>query len=471
VDQSYGWLSVLPPVLAIILAMKTRQVYLSLFLGIWAGWIVITGGNPFLGFTKALDSCVNVFADAGNTRVILFSAMVGAVITFTQRSGGVDGFIRWAGTKGLTNSRKKASLFTWLVGVFIFIESSITILVDGAISRPVFDKLKISREKLAYILDSTSAPICILIPFNAWGAYIVTLLMNEGIQNPVAVFAYAIPLNFYALIAVLFVLILIITGKDFGPMKVAELRASQEGKVLADGAEPLISTDVINLSVKEGITPNAKNMIIPIAVMVLMMPVGLLITGNGSILEGSGSTAVFWAVLAAIVSAAILYKIQNLFSLSEQVDLFFKGVGGLMPMAILLVLAFSIGATCKELGTGIYVASNAQKFVSPNLVPVILFLVSAFIAFSTGTSFGTFAIMIPIAVPMASTLDVNLSACIAAALGGGIFGDHASPISDTSIIASMGSASDHIDHVKTQLPYALTVGGMALICYLIAGIF
>ncbi len=470
-DQSYGWLSLLPPVLAILLAMKTKQVYLSLFLGIWTGWAVMSGGNLFLGFTKALDSIVNVFSDAGNTRVIIFSAMVGAVITFMQRSGGVDGFIQWVSARGLTNSPRRAAFFTWLIWVILFIESSITILVAGAISRPVFDKLRISREKLAYILDSTSAPICILIPFNAWGAYVVTLLMNENVQNPVAVFIYSVPMNFYALSAVLFVLFVIITGKDFGPMKTAELRASQEGKVLADDAEPLVSTDVIAMPAKEGITPKARNMIVPISVMVLMMPVGLLITGNGNILNGSGSTAVFWAVLAAVISAAILYRVQKIFTTSEQVDLFFKGVGGLMPMAILLVLAFSIGATCKELGTGIYVANIAQKFISANLVPVIIFIVSAFIAFSTGTSFGTFAIMIPIAVPMAATMDVNLSACVAGVLGGGVWGDHSSPISDTSIIASMGSASDHIDHVKTQLPYALAAGGIAIICYLISGFF
>lgn len=469
-EHSYGWLSLLPPVLAILLAMKTRQVYLSLFLGIWTGWIVLSGGNPFLGFTKALDSIVNVFTDAGNTRVILFSAMVGAVITFTQRSGGVDGFIQWVGARGLTNSPRRAALFTWLIGVILFIESSITILVAGAISRPVFDKLRISREKLAYILDSTSAPICILIPFNAWGAYVVTLLLNENIQNPVAVFTYAVPLNFYALTAVLFVLFIILTGKDFGPMRTAEKRAREEGKVLADDAEPLVSTEVIALPAKEGISPSARNMIVPISIMVLMMPVGLLVTGNGSILNGSGSTAVFWAVLAAVVSAAIMYKIQKIFTTSEEVDLFFKGVGGLMPMAILLVLAFSIGATCKELGTGIYVANTAQEFISPRFVPIIIFIVSAFIAFSTGTSFGTFAIMIPIAVPMAATMDVNLSACVAAVLGGGVWGDHSSPISDTSIIASMGSASDHIDHVKTQLPYATVAGVIALICYLLSGL-
>ncbi|MEE9168349.1 MAG: sodium:solute symporter, partial [bacterium] len=204
-DQTYGWLSLLPPLLAILLAIRTKQVFLSLFLGIWIGWTVIGRWNPLVGFARALDACVNVFADAGNTRVILFSAMVGAVLTFTQRSGGVEGFVQWVGARGLTRSRTRAALFSWMLGVVLFIESSITILVTGAISRPVFDKLRISREKLAYILDSTSAPVCILIPLNAWGAYVVTLLTNESISNPVAVFTYAVPLNFYAIAAVLLV--------------------------------------------------------------------------------------------------------------------------------------------------------------------------------------------------------------------------------------------------------------------------
>lgn len=470
-DSSYGWLSLLPPLLAILLAIKTRQVFLSLFLGIWIGWMVIGNWNPLSGFVGALDACVNVFADSGNTRIIFFSAMIGAILTFTQRSGGVEGFVQWVSAKGLTQSRERAQLFAWTIGFFLFIESSITILVTGAVSRPVFDKLKISREKLAYILDSTSAPVCILIPFNAWGAYVVTLLLNEGVENPVRVFSYAVPLNFYAIIAVLFVLVLILTKKDFGPMKKAEIRAREEGKVLADGAEPLIASDVVELPVKEGLQPKARNMVIPVLAMVLMMPVGLLITGKGNLLEGSGSTSVFWAVLTSIVVAGAIYKVQRIFSVNEMVDLFFKGVGGLMPMAILLVFAFAIGETCKELGTGVYVAGVAQEFISSDFVPPILFVVSGFIAFSTGTSFGTFAIMIPIAVPMASIMDANLSACVAAVLGGGVFGDHSSPISDTSIISSMGSASDHIDHVRTQLPYALSAGGLAFGCYIISGLF
>ena len=470
-SESYGFVSILPPLVAIILAIRTKQVFLSLFFGIWFGWIVISGWDPIVGLVNALDACVKVFADDGNTKVVIFSAMIGAILAFIQRSGGVEGFIQWGSKRGWSQSRKKAELLSWVIGLILFVESSITILVRGAIARPVFDKLRISREKLAYILDSTSAPICILIPLNAWGAVVVGLLNTQGIENPVIEFAKAIVFNFYAIFAVILVVIVILLDWNFGPMKKAEKRAREEGKVLRDGAEPLVSTEVVELEVKEGIKPKALNMLLPIGVMVVMMPIGLFITGNGNITQGSGSTSVFWAVLAALSTAAILYKTQRIFKLNEMVDLFFKGVGGLMPMAILMVLAFAIGATCKELGTGIYVATQAKELLSPALVPAIVFLVSAFIAFSTGTSFGTFAIMIPIAVPMAFSMDVNLSAAIAAVLGGGVFGDHCSPISDTTIIASMASASDHIVHVRTQFPYAILVGSVALLLYLAVGIF
>ncbi len=253
-------------------------------------------------------------------------------------------------------------------------------------------------------------------------------------------------------------------------MAKAEKRARVEGKVLRDGAEPVVSDEVISIAAKQGIKPNARNMLIPIAIMVMMMPIGLTITGDGNIMEGSGSTSVFWAVTAAIVGAGMLYSVQRLFKLREMVDLFFKGLGGLMPLALLMMLAFAIGDTCSELGTGPYVANLAKTWLNPRFVPVILFLVSGFIAFSTGTSWGTFGIMMPIAIPMVDSMGAHLHATVGAVLSGGIFGDHCSPISDTTIISSMASASDHIDHVRTQLPYALLATLLALIVYLIIGL-
>jgi len=467
--EHYGWISVLPPLAAIFLAIRTKQVYLSLFFGIWFGWLILAQWNPIAGLAQALDACVNVFADAGNARVVIFSALVGAVLAYAQRSGGVEGFIKMSERLGFSSSRRRAAFLSWFIGLFLFVESSITILVRGAIARPVFDRLKISREKLAYILDSTSAPVCVMIPLNAWGAYVIGLLSTQGIERPVHLFALAVPYNFYAIFAALLVVVLILLDRDFGPMRAAEYRARVEGKVLRDGAEPLVATEVVELSTKEGVSPQARNMLIPVAVMVAMMPAGLLITGGGNLMRGSGSTAVFWAVLASLAVSGIYYRARRIFTLNELVDLFFKGVGGLMPMAVLMILAFAIGNTCRELGTGLYVAEVAKNFLSPKFVPAIIFLASAFIAFATGTSFGTFGIMIPIAVPMALALEANLPASVAAVLGGGVFGDHCSPISDTTIISSMASASDHIDHVRTQLPYALFAASVALIFYLLAG--
>jgi len=466
--ETVGWLSILPPIIAILLAIWTKQVFISLFIGIWLGWAILTG-HPLIGLVEALEACVRVFQDESNTKVIAFSAMVGALLAFTQRSGGVVGFIRWVTQRGLVKNRRNAGLLAWALGAIIFVESSITILVTGAVARPIFDRLKISREKLAYICDSTSAPVCILIPLNGWGAFVMGLLAAENLEAPFLVLLSSIPYNLYAIFALIIVLIVVVSGKDFGPMAQAEKRALG-GEVLREGAEPLVSTEITALDPKPDVQPKAINMILPIVIMVAMMPVGLLVTGDGNIMQGSGSTSVFWAVIVAINVTAAFYMLQRIMSLKEVVDLFFKGLGGLMPLALLMMLAFAIGDTCRELGTGPYAAGLAKTHINPEFVPLVLFLIAGFIAFSTGTSWGTFAIMIPIGIPMVAVMDVNLAMTTGAILSGGIFGDHCSPISDTTIISSMASASDHIDHVRTQLPYAMTAAGFALAMYLILGL-
>ncbi|KAA3660780.1 MAG: sodium:solute symporter [Calditrichaeota bacterium] len=487
--EHYGWLSVLPPIVAIVFAIRTRQVFVSLLFGIWLGWVILNEWNFFDGTIGTIQALVNVFADAGNTRTIMFSALVGALIAFIQRSGGVDGFIlkvnNFLQQRG-GNSRRLVQILAWLTGFSIFVESSINVLTVGSIFRPLFDKLKIPREKLAYIADSISAPTCILIPLNAWGAYIMGLLLAQGISDPLTTMIKAYPLNFYPLLAMLTVVLIIVLQKDFGPMKKAEERAMKEGKVIADNATPMISSDVISLEKKDGVVSKARNMLIPIFTMVFMMPVGLVYSGWEAVAsrtdistmqmiftalgKGSGSKAVLWAVLTSILVAMILYRSQKIFNLQELLDLIFKGIGGLIPLALLMMLAFAIGKVCKDLGAGYYIAEISSQWLSPAFVPAILFVVSSFIAFSTGTSWGTFAIMVPIGIPMAATLGVYPPLAVAAVLGGGVFGDHCSPISDTTIISSMASASDHIDHVKTQLPYALSAGGVTILLYLVAGI-
>lgn len=490
--QDFGFWSLLPPVIAIILAIKTRQVFIALLFGIWLGWVIISGGNMLAGTQATIQGLVDVFKDEGSTKTIIFSALVGALIAFVQRSGGVEGFILLI-NKFLTRIEEKkkgqsrviVQLLAMLTGILIFVESSISVLTVGALFRPVFDKLKISREKLAYLADSSSAPSCILIPFNAWGAYIMSLLAMQGFDNPFGMLFSSMPYNFYPMLALVMVFVVIFMKKDFGPMRKAEKRTFEEGKLVSDNASPMVSTDISMMESKEQIPLRAVNMILPIVAMVLMMPAMLAFTGWGATIaltdasifqkftfaigQGSGSTAVLYAVITSLVLAFVMYRLQNIMKTGEMVDLALKGIGGLMPLALLMLLAFAISNVCAGLGTGIYVAETTKAWVSPGLVPAIVFLVSSFIAFSTGTSWGTFAIMISISVPMAQALGTDVSLTIAAALGGGVFGDHCSPISDTTILASMASATDHIDHVKTQLPYALIPGTITVVLYLVLG--
>ncbi|MEQ9427062.1 MAG: Na+/H+ antiporter NhaC family protein [Cyclobacteriaceae bacterium] len=489
--QDYGFWSVLPPVIAIVLAIKTKQVYVSLFTGIWLGWVIINGGNILDGTFDTLQGMVDTFKSDGNTRTIMFTLLVGALIAFIQKSGGVKGFIirvnAYMARLEERNPGKNKMFIQFLAaitGVLIFVETNISVLTVGTLYRPIFDQLKISREKLAYVCDSTSSPASILIPFNAWGAYIMSLLVMQGFDQPLSALFSAFVFNFYPMLALATVVFIISTGKDFGPMKAAEKRAREEGKLIADGSMPMISDDVLIIEPEGSITPKARNMIVPIAVMVFMMPAMLIYTGWGGVEDynlpfftlifeaignGSGSAAVLYSVSAALVAALIMYWITGVMKPGAMMDLALKGMGGMVSMALLMVFAFAIGNLCNELGTGLYVAEVTKEWLSPSLVPAVIFVTSCFIAFSTGTSWGTFAIMIAIAVPMAQGFETNPYLAIAAALGGGVFGDHCSPISDTTIISSMASASDHIDHVKTQLPYALFAGGVTIILYLVLG--
>jgi tetracycline resistance efflux pump len=484
--MEYGIWSLLPPIAAIALAIKTKQVYISLGVGIWLGWMAISNWNPLTGTLATIEALVNVFADPGNTRTIMFSALVGALIMFIQRSGGVQGFILYLEHKLLQqkekDNRKAVQAIAASVGILVFVESSISVLTVGALFRPVFDKMHISREKLAYIADSSSAPICVLIPLNAWGAFVMGLLITQGYDQPFAMMINSIAYNFYPILAIILVFALIFSGKDFGPMRKAEKR-TRDGEIIWPDARPMVADEITAVEPKEGITPRARNMFIPLATMVFMMPVMLAFTGwdaagNGTFIQrfftaignGSGSTSVLVSVMVAIFVSMILYAAQRMFKLHEMVDLTMKGISGLMPLALLMLLAFAMVNVCKNLETGLYIAEITRSWLSPGLVPFVIFLTSSFIAFSTGTSWGTFGIMIAIGIPMAQALGANEVMVIAAVLGGGVFGDHSSPISDTTIIASMASASDHIDHVRTQLPYALVIGGITAVMYLIAGL-
>ena len=467
--ETIGWLSILPPVVAIAMAIKTRQVYISLALFVWLGWTIMSSWNPIVGLVEGVNTFLDAITSPGNARTLVFSALIGGIITLTQASGGMEGFTAWAERRRLGENRRSVRFFAIGTSMALFLESNFGLLVAGSVSRPLFDRAKISREKLSYILDATCAPKQLLIPINAWGAYIVTLLAAQNVAEPNRVLLSALTLNFYAILAIILVVFVALTDWNIGPMREAERRVREEGKLLRDGAEPMMSSDVSMLAAKEGVPHRAINMLLPVIAMVATVPMVLWITGDGKMLQGSGSDAVLWGVIVGIMLAAVLYRAQGIMSFREVTDYTIKGIQGLTPVVIVLALAFSIAGTQQALGTGVWLAQVAQTNLNPGFVPAIVFVLACIMAFSTGTSWGTFAIMIPIVVPMAALLDLHLGLTLAAALGGGIFGDHCSPISDSTIVASMASAADHIDHVRTQLPYALLAAAGALVLFLGAG--
>jgi Na+/H+ antiporter NhaC len=466
-----SWYSILPPLLAIALAIWSKQVILSLFAGIWIGYTLLSGLNPIAGAAQSLDGIIAVFGDGGDARVLLFTLLIGSLIATIELSGGVRGFVHFLETRRWVHNGKRAQVLAWITGLIIFIESNITLLVAGSVSRPLFDRYRISREKLAYIIDSTSAPVCVMIPLNAWGAVIISLVASTGVTNPLETFIASIPYNLYAIAAILLSGIVIWRNIDLGPMKKAE-RRTQEGELLWPGAMPLVDISAEQQDGQaDGPIPSAAFMMLPIATMILMMPVSLYITGDGNLIEGSGSVSILWSVSMAIVVAWIMILAHGRSSVAELMQTFMKGAGALLPISAILLLALALGDVAGILRTGDYVASLVGANIPVVLLAPLIFLTSAFIAFSVGSSWGTFAIMIPIAIPIALNLDLPLPLYLGAAISGAIFGDHSSPISDTTVVASMAAATDHIDHVRTQLPYALVAAAFATAGFLLLGLF
>lgn len=486
---------IVPPLVAITLALWTRQIFLALVVGIWLGYMILAKAHPLTGTLDTLNAFVTVLTDPDNARLVMFTLIIGPLIALVQRSGGVEGFVtrilnfleRVSHKQHEKGNRKIVESLAVLTGLVLCIETNISLFTVGTVYRPIFDKLKIPREKLAYIADSTSAPTNILMPFNAWGAYIMGLLViytrgdAPAFDSAFGVLAGTIIYNFYPILTIALLFVVIWSGRDIADMKKAEARAAQSGKILRDGAVPMMDETVSMLDAKPGAKPRAFNMVIPVASMVVLMITFLIYTGWGdasgdgvsrywdALSQGSGSSAVLYAVTFAILIAMTMYRVQGIMNIAEMVDLSLKAMAGMTNVAILAVLAFALNAMCNDIGTGQYMADIASMFITPALVPAIIFIIAALIGFSTGTSWGTFAIMIAVAVPLSQSMDVNLYMAVAAALGGGVFGDHCSPTSDTTIIASMATANDHIDHVRTQIPYALIAAAGTVLIYLILG--
>ena len=467
------WMSVLPPLLAIAVAIWKKEVVVALLLGIWLAealtlWQTgaLAGSGLLLplfmvtkGFIALIARIVAVFESAGNVRVLLFGLVVGALLELMRTSGGVSAFVQRLTRLGLTKSPRQVGCLAVITGMVVFVESSMSVLSAGVVSQRLFDKFNMSRARLAFIIDSTSAPICILIMLNAWGAYIIELVEPYKFPSAVGVVIGTIPYNFYPLLILILVWYTALSNRVYGPMKELEenARAKQETLIVED------EQDVD--------ATRSRYMWAPLLVLIGGMFFFMWYTGDGNFTKGSGSFSVLISVTMAAVLAIILTVKDKVFSYRGSVDVVYVGMGKLIPVSMVMMLSFAIGASCKTLGTGPFVASFVGAFLPALLVAPLVFLCAAIISFTTGTSWGTFAILVPLAIPLGMQLNLPPSFVLSAVLGGGVFGDHCSPISDTTILSSLASGCDHLEHVRTQLPYALTAGAGAILLYIIVGLF
>nr|WP_243436165.1 Na+/H+ antiporter NhaC family protein [Acanthopleuribacter pedis] len=412
--------------------------------------------SPGTAVVQALERAVAVF-EGGNTRVLLFCLLVGGLIELMRVSGGVKGFVASLSRRGLGKTPRQAGILTMMVGVLVWMETSMSCLAAGMVGMPLFDRFKLSRERLAFILDSTCAPISVIILFNGWGGYVLGLISEDSYQiaSPVNVLVGSIGFNFYALLILGLVAFTVISGRTFGPLR----RAEAELAVREESAEAVAD----RLGQDEIAVGKTRYMLLPLAIMVVLMIVFLIQTG-------SGSRSVLWSVSIALVVTVVYMVRDGAFSYPRALELGYQGMGKLLPLVLLMLLAFTIGKSCRELGTGVFVAGWIGTTLPAVAIAPLLFLAGALMSFTTGTSWGTFAILIPVGMPLAATFGLPHSLFLAAILGGGVFGDHCSPISDTTLVASLAAGCDLLDHVRTQLPYALVAGGGALILYTLAGL-
>ncbi len=457
-----GWLTILPPLVAIVTVIWRREVILALFLAILTSELLLLADPgiiaPLSGFLASLERITAVFANAGNSRILMFSLMIGALLAYIRVSGGMTAMVEMLVGSNLARGQRSVGLLTSLTGVVVFIESNLSVLTSGILARGLFDKYGMSRARLAYIIDSTSAPICILILLNAWGAYILALLNEyEFDQTAAQILWGTVPLNFYALVTLAMVFYTAFTTRIHGPMKDSDARAKAAMSGHGTG------------HYHEHPPTKARFMILPLLTMIIGMIVFMLWTGNGDMARGSGSKSVLYATALACLVAYVMMLMSRKFSHVKLVEIGFRGMGELLPLVTIVLFSLALGASLKQLGTGVFIAGLVGEFLPLVLVVPMLFLAGALMSFTTGTSWGTFAILIPLGVPLIQTLGLPPSLVLSAILGGGIFGDHCSPISDTTAVSAIASGCDLLEHVRTQLPYALVAGGVTLLLYLIAG--
>ncbi len=457
-----GWLTILPPLVAIVTVIWRKEVILALFLAIVTSELLLLADPgiiaPLSGFLASLERVTAVFSNAGNSRIVMFSLMIGALLAYIRVSGGMTAMVEMLVGSNLARGQRSVGLLTSLTGVVVFIESNLSVLTSGILARGLFDKYGMSRARLAYIIDSTSAPICILILLNAWGAYILALLNEyEFDQTAAQILWGTVPLNFYALVTLAMVFYTAFTTRIHGPMKNSDARA--RATITNNGTD----------HGHEHPPTRARFMILPLLTMIIGMIAFMLWTGNGDMTRGSGSKSVLYATALACLVAYVMMLMSRKFSHIKLVEIGFRGMGELLPLVTIVLFSLALGASLKQLGTGVFIAGLVGEYLPLVLVVPMLFLAGALMSFTTGTSWGTFAILIPLGVPLIQTLGLPPSLVLSAILGGGIFGDHCSPISDTTAVSAIASGCDLLEHVRTQLPYALVAGGVTLVLYLIAG--
>lgn len=488
-----GWLSILPPLLAIALALVYRRVVPALFLGVWIGAMVAIGYTPWAAFKGLLDTLqvylLGALANESHAAIILFSLMIGGMVGIISKNGGTLGIVERL--TGWASNSKRGQVVTGVLGISIFFDDYANTLIVGNTMRPVTDRLRISREKLAYVVDSTAAPISTLAFVTTWIGYQVGLLGTaiEGIegfsQGAYSVFLSSLPYNFYPLLALFFVFLVAYSRYDFGPMYRAEKRARTTGEVLGEGANvDEAATDGEELEPPEGTPLRALNAVLPIIVLVGSVLVGLYTTGAAATEDGASLqeiigaadsyASLMWGSLLGVLVAAALSMGQGILDLEQTVEAWYEGLKSMLFAMIILVLAWGLSDITEVLHTADYLVSVLGDALPPGVVPAIVFVLAAATAFATGSSWGTMGILMPLVVPLVwAILDQNgmtdpshyhvLYSAVSCVLAGSVWGDHCSPISDTTILSSMASGCDHIEHVRTQLPYALSVGTVAIL--------
>lgn len=458
-------ISIIPVLIAIVLAFYTKDAIFPLLTACVIG--VLIAGKGILGIP---DAFLRTLANDGTTWIIMIEVLVGILVAFFQKSGATGGFSETLKKKEM--NRKQVQVTAWFLGIVAFFSDCFSALLVGTVMRDITDKAKISREKLAYISDSAASPVCTIVPFTSWAVYLAGLTIGLGDivtrADASKIFLKSVMFNFYGVLAffmVLFIALGIIP--DFGPMKKAEKRAMEQGLVVAKDAVPLLGNELDSIKPPAGKSPNIYlNFGLPVLIIIGMGIGSFAILGSAMVLE---------AFMLAIVVQAVLLKIQGIANLKDIVDTAIKGIKAIIPALLITVLAYALNTISKDLGTGQFIVSIAEGWLTPSLLLLFTFVMGGVISFLTGTAWGTYAILAPIALPLAFNFTGGVStilipATLAAITGGGLFGDHCSPVSDTTILSSLGSGSDHIAHATTQLPYALTVGSISCVIYLIVGI-